>query len=213
MSRHLLAGDLPYQQAGIVGSRLNRMFHEMLRWKVRAERRKLESEGNAIRKNRDRLLATLTAAHPDHAKLQKGIAAKQKLLAEIRTNIQQPTQSKDIYRNAEQNRRAARKARDDANHACRHADGEDDRNQDVARLDDRVVRLRQEANRLRDAALKAAHVLGDNPYPGAEAAELWDHQQNLTYHTTADWDTRTREEIEGRVIPTFKNWLLRVRGY
>ncbi len=213
LSQQLLSGDLQYQQAGVASARLNRVLHNMLRWKVRAERRKLESQGNALRKDRDELLATLTAAHPGHAKLQKELAANQELLADIRTIIQQRIQSRNVYKDAEQKRDVARKARDDANHACRHADGEDDRNQDVARLDDRVVRLQQEANRLRDAVLKAAHVLGDNPYPGAEAAESWDHQQNLTYHTTADWDTGTREEIEGRVTPTFKNWLLRVRGY
>ena len=213
LSQQLLADDLQYQQAGVAAARLNRVFHNMLRYKVRAERRKLESRGNAIRKSRDKLHATLTAAHPDHAALQKETAARQKLLSEIRTNIQRRTQSKDVYKNAEQNRHVARKAFDDAGHACRHPDREDSKNKDVARLDARIAKLREESNRLSDAALKAAYVLGENPYPGAEAAELWDHQQNLTYHTTADWDTRTREEIEGRVTPTLKNWLLRVRGY
>ena len=84
---------------------------------------------------------------------------------------------------------------------------------DITRLDTRIAELREEAGRLRDTALNAAHLLGANPHPGAGAAELWDHQQNLKYHRTADWDTKTCEEIEGRVTPTFKNWLQRVRGY
>ncbi len=105
------------------------------------------------------------------------------------------------------------KAYADAGHACRHPDRKDHKNKDAARLDARIAKLRQECNRLSGAALKAAHVLGDNPYPGVEAAELWDHQQNLTHHTSADWGTQTREEVEGRVPPTFKDWLLRVRGY
>jgi hypothetical protein len=213
LSQQLLAGDLQYQQACVANSRLDRVFNNMLRYKVRAELRKLESQGNAIRISRDTLHATLAAAHPDHANLQEEMAAKHKRLDDIRTNIQQRIQSKDVYKNAEQERQVARKAFDDASQACRNPVREDYRNKDVARLDARIAKMRQEANRLRDAAFKAAQILGDNPYPGAEAAELWDHQQNLTYHTTADWDTRTREEIEDRVTPTFKNWLLRVRGY
>jgi len=213
LSRQLLAGDLKYQQAGVAGARLNRVFHKMLRYKVRAERRKLESQGHAIRKSRDKLYATLTAAHRDHANLRKEMAAKHKLLGDIRTNIQKRIKSKDVYKNVEQKRHVARKAFDHAGHVCRHPVRGDRKNKDIDRLDARIAKMRQEANRLGNAAFKAAHVLGDNPYPGAEAAERWDHQQNLTHHTTADWDTRTREEIEGRVTPTFKNWLLRVRGY
>jgi len=213
LSQQLVAGDLPYQQAVVAGERLNRLLGKMLRYKVRAERRKLQSRGNAIRKSRDELHATLTAAHPDYANLQKEIAAKQKRLGEIRTRIDQRIRSKGVYKNAEQKRHLARKAFDDAGHACRHGDREAPENEDMARLDTRIATFRQEAGRLRNAALKAAGVLGDNPYPGAEAAEFWDHQQNLKHYTTADWDTRTREEIEGRVTPVFREWLLRVRGY
>ena len=213
LSQQLLAGDLEYQQASVASSRLNRVFHKMLRYKVCAERRKLESQSNAIRKSRDKLYAALTAAHGDHAKLQEEIAAKNRLLGDIRRTIQQRIESKDVYKNVEQKRHIARKAFDDANHACRHPVREDYKDKDVARLDARIAKMRQEANRLGNAAFKAAHVLGDNPYPGAKAAELWDHQQNLTYHTTADWSTKTREEMEGRLTPTFKDWLLRVRGH
>lgn len=213
LSQQLLADDLPYQQACVACARLDRVLQNMLRYKVRAEQRKLESQGNAIRKSCDTLYAALAAAHQGHASLEKEAAGKRKLLDEIRTNIQQSIRSKDAHKNAELERNVARKAFDDASHACRHPDREDNKNQDVAQLNARIAKMRQEANLLANAAYKAAQVLGDNPYPGAEAAELWDHQQNLTYHTTADWDTRTREEIEGRVTPIFKDWLLRVRGY
>jgi len=213
LSQQLLASDLKYQQAGIAAARLNRVFHKMLRWKVRAERRKLESQNNTVRKSRDELHARLIAANGDHARLQKEIATKQKLLRDIRTKIRKRIGAKDVYKDAEQKRHVARRARDRANHACHQAARAGAKSKETAPLDARIAELQKEADRLRNAAFKAAGVLGDNPYPGAEAAELWDHQQNLTHHTTADWDTRTREEIEGRVTPTFKKWLLRVRGY
>jgi len=213
LSQQLLAQDVEYQRASIAASRLNRVFHKMLRYKVRNERRKVESEFNDLRKRRDKMLAALSAADADYAKLQKDIAAKQKLLSDIRTGVRKRIESKDAYRNAEDKRRAARKAFDQANHASRHPSANENKSEAIKRLDARIAKLRREADPIRNAALKAAGVLGDNPYPGSEAAELWDHQQNLTHHTTADWDTRTREEIENRVTPVFKKWLLRVRGY
>jgi hypothetical protein len=46
-----------------------------------------------------------------------------------------------------------------------------------------------------------------------DAARLKDFQQNLVYHTTVDWDDRTREEVSGKVTAKMKEWLTRVRGY
>ena len=46
-----------------------------------------------------------------------------------------------------------------------------------------------------------------------EADRLKDFHQNLEYHTTVDWDYRTREELSGKVTPKMKEWLIRVRGY
>jgi len=168
---------------------------------------------NALRKSRDELHAKLTAANPEHAALRKQIAAKQKILGSIRSDAEKRIRAKDIYKNAEQRRHDARRAFDQAGHNCRHPADDAPKTEEMAKLDVRIAKLQDEADRLRTAALKAAHVLGDNPHPGAEEAELWDHQQNLKHHTTADWDTRTREEVEGRVTPTFKEWLPRVRGY
>ena len=109
LCQQLLANDLQYQQAVVTSSRLSRKLNNMLRYKVRAERRKLESGFNALRKSRDKLRTTLTAANQGHAALQKEIAAKSKLLADIRSTIQQRTESKDVYKNVEQKRHDARK--------------------------------------------------------------------------------------------------------
>jgi hypothetical protein len=213
MSQQLIAADPQYQQAAVASTRLNRVFNKMLRYKVRAERRKVESRFNLLRKDRNKLLARLTANHRGAADLQKQIAPKQKRLTAIRTSIQDRIRSKDVYKNADQKRHVARRTFDQANHASRQPTGKHDENKEIQRLDAQIANLRKQSDRIKDTAFKAAGVSGDNPYPGSEAAELWDHQQNLTHHTSADWDTKTREELENRVTPVFRKWLLRVRGY
>ena len=213
MSQQIIAADPPYQQASVAGARLNRVFHQMLRYKVRTERRKVESRFNLLRKDRDKMLAGLIASHNGAAGLQKQIAAKQERLNAIVKSIQDRIGARDIYKGAEQKRHVARRTFDQANHASRQPSGKHADNKELQRLDARIANLQRQADRIRNVAFKAAGVSGDNPYPGAEAAELWDHQQNLTHHTTADWDTRTREELDNRVTPVFKEWLLRVRGY
>jgi hypothetical protein len=61
--------------------------------------------------------------------------------------------------------------------------------------------------------LESAGVSGRNPFARRDVAQLREFQQSLKYHTTADWDHRTREEVSGAVPPKMKNWLLRVRGF
>ncbi|MHC4202907.1 MAG: hypothetical protein ACYSU0_23205 [Planctomycetota bacterium] len=61
---------------------------------------------------------------------------------------------------------------------------------------------------------KNRRAMGSNPYVAlARGDRIQKDQQNLVYHTTADWDGRTREEIEGKVTPEMKEWLARVRGH
>jgi chromosome segregation ATPase len=69
--------------------------------------------------------------------------------------------------------------------------------------------LGDEKNRL----LEAAGVSGRNPFARPRAVKLKEFQQSVKYHSTADWDHRTREEVSGAVPPKMKNWLLRVRGF
>ncbi|GAF71571.1 unnamed protein product, partial [marine sediment metagenome] len=49
-----------------------------------------------------------------------------------------------------------------------------------------------------------------SPAPGSQIS---DFQRKLKYHTTADWEDRTSEEINGKAPPKMKDWLIRVRGY
>ena len=69
--------------------------------------------------------------------------------------------------------------------------------------------LRDEKNRL----FEKAGVSGGNPFARRDVAQLREFQQSLNYHTTADWDHRTREEVSGAVPPKMKKWLLRIRGF
>jgi len=65
----------------------------------------------------------------------------------------------------------------------------------------------------RNRLLEAAGFSGRNPFARRDVAQMRDFQQSLKYHTTADWDHRTGEEVNGAVPPKMKKWLLRVRGF
>jgi hypothetical protein len=69
--------------------------------------------------------------------------------------------------------------------------------------------LRDEKNRL----FEKAGVSGRNPFSKSDATQHKNFQKTLEYHSTADWDHRTREEVSGAVPPKMENWLLRVRGF
>jgi type II secretory pathway pseudopilin PulG len=103
---------------------------------------------------------------------------------------------------------AARKALEDERKRLEQA-----KTNQVAQIAASIEKLQQEAKTLLDHAFEKAGVSGRNPYPGSDAAQLRDFQQNLKYHTTANWDYQTREEAQGALTPTMKRWLLRVRGY
>jgi hypothetical protein len=68
--------------------------------------------------------------------------------------------------------------------------------------------LRDEKNRL----FEKAGVSARNPFSKSDATQLKNFQKTFGYHSTADWDHRTRDEVSGAVHPKMKNWLLRVRG-
>ena len=68
--------------------------------------------------------------------------------------------------------------------------------------------LRDEKNRL----FEKAGVSARNSFSKSDATQLKNFQKTLGYHSTADWDHRTREEVSGAVPPKMKNWLLRVSG-
>jgi hypothetical protein len=47
----------------------------------------------------------------------------------------------------------------------------------------------------------------------ARGRQAWEFQQGLKYHTSADWEDRTREEIQDKAPAKMKKWLKDVRGY
>ena len=69
--------------------------------------------------------------------------------------------------------------------------------------------LKDEKNRLFEKVGFSAR----NPFSKSDATQQMNFQKTLGYHSTADWDHRTREEVNGAVPPKMKNWLLRVRGF
>ncbi len=65
----------------------------------------------------------------------------------------------------------------------------------------------------KERLLEAAGVSGRNPFARPSAVKLRNFQQSVKYHTTADWNYQTKEEVNGALTPMMKKWLLRVRGY
>ena len=60
------------------------------------------------------------------------------------------------------------------------------------------------------AQTQAQPPTDDKKAPGRS---VWEFQSKLKYHTSADWDDRTKEEIAGKVPAKMKKWLKDVRGY
>ena len=88
-----------------------------------------------------------------------------------------------------------------------------DKSLDAAKRDARIQQLRKDAEAFRRNALRSAGLFGRNPYPGKGAAGMHKFHRSLKYHTTADWDYRTKEERTGKATPKIKKWLKHVRGY
>ena len=88
-----------------------------------------------------------------------------------------------------------------------------DKSIDAAEQTARIDKLRKESATVREDALKSVGLSGPNPYLGKQAADLYHFQRSLKYHTSADWDYRTKGEREGELPAKTKKWLKRVRGY
>jgi carbonic anhydrase/acetyltransferase-like protein (isoleucine patch superfamily) len=87
---------------------------------------------------------------------------------------------------------------------------------ELANFDARITKLQNESNVLLENALKSAGLFGENPYPGKSAATIRELQQNVKYHTAADWDYKVQGDggfHENEAPQKMKDWLLRVRGY
>ncbi len=203
------SSDPQWQKADVARQRIRNLHQETLR-------NDLRTDAGLAKKNRqlERLKENLTALDARLKKnsrvstLAKSVKAKQQALQTRRTQFEARGRAGDDYKKAEAAIPAARKAIEDEKKRT-----EREKSKESAEIAARIEKLRRESKVLWDNSLRSARLFGRNPYPGKAAAKLMSFQQNLKYHTTADWDHRTREEVSGKVTPTMKKWLKKVRGY
>jgi hypothetical protein len=181
-----------------------------LRQKVNnhAGRKKAESQRNQLREELKDVTAKLKETHPELPGLEEALRSKQAALGARRRQFEARGRSAADYRKAEAERAETRKAVDDERKRIQREPV-----REAVELAGRIEELRKDSRALLNNALKEARLFGGNPYPGAEAAEVKRIQQEVIYRTTADWEDRTREEVEGRAPPKMKRWLEEVRGY
>ena len=202
--------DPVWQKAGVASQRLRGLHQETLRKELDAHagRIRLDRQLQGLREDLSALAARLRESRREISKLDKSLRAKHGVLQTRREQFEERARAKADYKKAEAACADARKAVDEAKKRI-----EKEKSKQVAELDARIEKLRKESAALWDNTLRSARLLGRNPYPGRDAARVRDLQQKFVYHTTADWDHRTREEVSGKVTPTMKEWLIRVRGY
>jgi predicted Zn-dependent peptidase len=140
--------------------------------------------------------------------LQESRTTKEQNLRTNRARYEEQFRGRSEYRQAEASLVAAREALDEERKRIEQV-----KSAELARLATRIEKLQAESRAMRDDALRKAHLFGRNPHPGSDAAKLKDLQHALIYHTTADWDYRTPEEVAGTAPQKMKQWLIRVRGY
>ena len=172
------------------------------------DRSKRRDEIDRTRKKMNELHEKLKKAHTELPGLHKTRSEKEKVLHAKRREFEQRFRSRAEYKKAEKAIADSKKALEDEK-----ARAEKKFSRDIARINEDISNISEEAEILRKETLMKAHLFGQNPYPGKTAAELKAFQDTLVYHTTVDWDYRTKEEVKGTVTPKMKEWILRVRGY
>ena len=201
--------DPEWQKADIARQRIRNRHQETLRNDLRTDAG-LAQKNRQLKRLRENLSA-LEARLKKNSRLstlEKSVRAKQVALQTRRKQFEEKGRAGADYKKAEAVIPAARKAIEDEKKRA-----ERDKSKESAEIAARIEKLRKDSRALWDNALRSAHLFGRNPYPGKAAAGLKEFQENLEYHTTADWDHRTREEVSGKVTPTMKKWLKKVRGY
>ncbi len=201
--------DPGWWKADVAHRRLDRLFHETLRNEINAHagRKRMEERHRRLREDLSALTARLRKSHPEYSKLHESRSAKERALQMRKKQFEERGRAGNDYKKAEAARTAAQKAVEDEKKRI-----EREKSREIANLTARIERLQKESKTLWDSTLRSAHLFGKNPYPGKDAAKVKDFQESLLYHTTADWDYRTREEVGGKVTPKMKQWLLRVRS-
>jgi hypothetical protein len=139
---------------------------------------------------------------------EESLRSKQEALGARKKQFEEQKRVAREYKKAEAERAQARKAVDEERERTEREPASE-----AVKLTNRIEKLRKDSSVLLGNALKEARLFGQNPHPGEKAAQLRRIQQKVVYHTTADWDDRTLEEVEGAAQPKMKQWLKRVRGY
>ena len=184
---------------------IDRKSHE--RFKALPGTVQTERDIKAMREKID-AMERRTEQNAEYVRLAKSIRAKQEALQAERRRIEAEGRASAAYKKAEAIRTGADKARKDERERVDRV-----KSKDLAEIAARIEERQKASSALWNDTLRKAGLLGQNPYPGKGAADMRTRQSNLKYHTTADWDHRTREEVGGTVTPRMKKWLLRVRGY
>jgi len=202
--------DPAWRKAEVARQRLWRSHRDGLRGELdsNAARIRLEQQIRRLRGHQSALTAKLRKSHSELLGLEASAKAKRTALDQARRQFELQARAKDEYKSADAALAAARKAVEDERRRLEGAKTKE--SQEIAA---RIEDLRTKARSLWDNALKEAGLFGPNPHPGAAAARMKAFQDSLIYHTTADWDDRTREEVRGEVTERMKRWLKRVRGY
>ena len=202
--------DTRWHKAEIAIRQLNSKRDETLRveTETHAGRIKLEGRIHKLNQQRGELHAKLLNSNQEYAKLQKLRAEKQAALQAKRQEIEQRVRSSAEYKTAVAESTAARKAIEENRKKALET-----RRPQIEQLGGQIGTLSRQAAALREEALTAARVAGQNPYPGTAAARMHQAQKNLDYRTSPDWENRTPPEVDGKAPPKMIKWLKEVRGW
>jgi len=208
------ASDPRCRKAGVTSQRLRRLLQETQRQEIEnhAGRKEMERQFDRLRKDLNALTARLRESHPELSRLEESVRAKQAAMHKARKQIEDRLRLKaaDDFKKAEAARAAVRKAIADER---KRLEENRKNSKAFAEITARIEKLQKESSALHHNALRRDGLLGRNPYPGMDAARIRGLQEKLKYHTTADWDDRTREEVSGTAPEKMKKWLKDLRGY
>ena len=179
------------------------------------ERTKTIRKLDALRTNQPELMRRLKADHPNLSKLEASLRQKQERFEEKKrefmTSEQRTGEFKDEYKRLLAELEAIGRAIPEERKRLVEVNREE-----LAKIGERLYEMDYKRKHWRydgaGLALKKAGMTR-NPFQHVVEKSILTLHEDLEYRTSADWDYRTRQELENRVPPTMREWLERVRGY
>jgi len=179
------------------------------------ERTKTIRRLDALRRNHPELLRKLKTNHPSLSKLEESFRQKQKSFDEKKRGFltRQPRtgEFKDEYKRLLAELEVIGRAIAEERKRLLEVNREE-----LAKIGARLHEMDYKRKHWRydgaGLAMKKAG-LGPNPLHNLKEPSILTLHEKGNYRTSADWDYRTRQELENKVPPTMKAWLERVRGY